>query len=281
MYRLSGILLGVVSLALSCSVSASNSIESHSDSNQLVLNGKLTQGSLVRAQLPVGSNVQLNGKTIQTNSQGKFVFGFDRSADLQHTLTWQLPNGDENRRKLTLSERDYVTQRIDGLDQKMVTPPAAVLKRIRSDSANVAKARAQSSDTDAVFTRFIWPAEGPITGVYGSQRILNGKPSRPHYGVDVGAPTGTPVVAPASGTVTLADDLYYSGNTMILDHGMGVFSTFLHLDSMSVSSGDTLKQGDKLGEIGATGRATGAHLDWRINLHKQRLDPALLVPARQ
>lgn len=279
MYRLSGILLGVVSLALSCSVSAS--IELHSDSNQLVLNGELTQGSLVRAQLPVGSNVQLNGKTIQTNSQGKFVFGFDRSADLQHTLTWQLPNGDENRRKLTLSERDYVTQRIDGLDQKMVTPPAAVLKRIRSDSANVAKARAQSSDTDAVFTRFIWPAEGPITGVYGSQRILNGKPSRPHYGVDVGAPTGTPVVAPASGTVTLADDLYYSGNTVILDHGMGVFSTFLHLDSMSVSSGDTLKQGDKLGEIGATGRATGAHLDWRINLHTQRLDPALLVPARQ
>ena len=281
MYRLSGILLGVVSLALSCSVSANNSIETHSDSNQLVLNGELTQGSLVRAQLPVGSKVQLNGKTIQTNSQGKFVFGFDRSADLQHTLTWQLPNGDENRRKLTLSERDYVTQRIDGLDQKMVTPPAAVLKRIRSDSANVAKARAQSSDTDAVFTRFIWPAEGPITGVYGSQRILNGKPSRPHYGVDVGAPTGTLVVAPASGTVTLADDLYYSGNTVILDHGMGVFSTFLHLDSMSVSSGDTLKQGDKLGEIGATGRATGAHLDWRINLHKQRLDPALLVPARQ
>nr|WP_232365190.1 M23 family metallopeptidase [Salinimonas marina] len=257
------------------------SLGTRADTSELVLNGTLTQGSLIRAQLPPGSKVQLNGETLQQNAQGKFVFGFDRSASLEHTLSWQLPDGGESRRTLTLTERDYVTQRIDGLDQKMVTPPEAVLKRIRKDSVNVAKARASTSDLDAVFTGFIWPAAGPITGVYGSQRILNGKPSRPHYGVDVGAPTGTDVVAPASGVVTLADDLYYSGNTIVLDHGMGVFSTFLHLDSMTVALGDTLTQGEKLGEIGATGRATGAHLDWRINLHKQRLDPALLVPPRQ
>ena len=277
MDRFTGALFGVV-MGMAALVGSFGAIAGNSE---LVLNGQLTQGSLIRGQLPAGSKVQLDGNTLQQNAQGKFVFGFDRSADLEHTLSWQLPNGQQGSRTLSLAERDYVTQRIDGLDQKMVTPPDAVLKRIRKDSVNVAKARASTSDLDAVFTGFIWPAEGPITGVYGSQRILNGKPSRPHYGVDVGAPTGTEVVAPASGTVTLADDLYYSGNTIVLDHGMGVFSSFLHLDSMTVTPGDTVSQGDKLGEIGATGRATGAHLDWRINLHKQRLDPALLVPPRQ
>ena len=162
----------------------------------------------------------------------------------------------------------------------MVTPPQETLDRINRDSANVGKARAGVSELDALFTGFVWPAEGPITGVYGSQRVLNGVPKTPHYGVDVGAPTGTLVVAPAAGVITLSDDLYYSGNTVILDHGMGVYSTFLHLDASDVKVGDVLKQGDPIGKIGATGRATGPHLDWRLNLGKMRLDPALLVPAR-
>ena len=246
----------------------------------LVLNGRLTQGSLIRAQLPVGSQITLDGKRLTQNGQGKFVFGFDRDAGLTHTLAWQLPDGSQHTRTLDLAKRDYVTQRIDGLDQKMVSPPAEVTARIRKDAANVAAARGTISAGDALFTGFIWPAEGPITGVYGSQRILNGTPSRPHYGVDVGAPTGTPVVAPATGKVTLAADLYYSGNTLIIDHGMGVFTTYLHLNKMRVKVGDRVEQGEQIGEIGATGRATGAHLDWRLNLNNQRLDPALLVPAR-
>ncbi|WP_018981700.1 M23 family metallopeptidase [Salinimonas chungwhensis] len=248
--------------------------------NELVFNGKLTQGSLIRGQLPAGSQITLNGETLKTNSQGKFVFGFGRDADLSHSLKWTLPDGTTHSRQIKLEAREYVTQRIDGLDQKMVTPPESVLKRIRQDAANVYKARAGKSDSDALFTGFIWPAEGPVTGVYGSQRILNGKPGRPHYGLDVGSPTGTPVVAPVNGTVTLADDLYYSGNTVVLDHGMGVFSTFLHLDSMGVQVGDTVKQGEQIGTIGSTGRSTGAHLDWRINLNDKRLDPQLLVPPR-
>ena len=248
--------------------------------SELTLNGKLTQGSLVRGQLPAGSKVKLNGEALPVNQQGKFVFGFDRDASLEHTLAWTLPDGTEQQKTLTLSERDYVTQRIDGLDQKMVTPPESVLKRIRKDAANVYKARSAKSDNDALFTGFIWPAEGPVTGVYGSQRILNGKPSRPHFGLDVGSPTGTPVVAPVDGKVTLAEDLYYSGYTVVLDHGMGVFSTFLHLDTMTVDVGDTVSQGEKVGTIGETGRATGPHLDWRINLNNQRLDPELLVPPR-
>lgn len=248
--------------------------------SELVLNGQLTQGSLLRGQLPAGSTVTLNGQALSLNPQGKFVFGFDREAELNHTLRWILPDGSQGQRQLTLTERDYQIQRIDGLDQKMVTPPQAVLDRIRTDAANVSRARSKQSALDAVFTGFIWPADGPITGVYGSQRVLNGKPSRPHYGVDVGAPTGTPVLAPVAGTVTLADDLYYSGNTLVIDHGMGVFSSFLHLDTMQVKTGDTVSQGEQIGTIGATGRATGAHLDWRINLNNQRLDPQLLVPAR-
>ncbi|WP_229805115.1 M23 family metallopeptidase [Alteromonas halophila] len=243
----------------------------------IVLNGKLTQGSLVRGQVAPGSSVSLNGEPVKLNAQGKFVIGFERDETLSHTLRVEKPDGTTKSRQITLSKRDYDIQRIDGLDQNMVTPPASVLKRIRRDSANVASARAGDSDNDAVFTRFIWPAKGPITGVYGSQRVLNGDPKRPHYGVDVGGPIGTKVIAPVSGTVTLADDLYYSGNTLIIDHGMRVFSTFLHMDTITVSVGDTVEKGQQIGTIGETGRATGPHLDWRINLGNKRLDPQLLV----
>ena len=163
----------------------------------------------------------------------------------------------------------------------MVTPPDSVLARIKDDNWRVAKARKTSSERADFAARFIWPAEGPITGVYGSQRVFNGVPKRPHYGVDVGAPTGTQVIAPAGGKVTLAHpDLYYSGGTIIIDHGLGVNSTFLHLSKLTVEPGEMVKQGQKIGEIGATGRATGPHLDWRINWFSERLDPALLVPAR-
>lgn len=250
------------------------------DDAPLVLNGQFTQGSLFRGQLPPGSEIELDGETLKQNAQGKFVFGFARDAKLNHRLNWTLPDGNSGERGITLQKREYKIQRIDGLKPSMVTPPQETLDRIRRDSVNVGKARAGVSELDALFTGFIWPAEGPITGVYGSQRVLNGVPKTPHYGVDVGAPTGTPVVAPAAGVITLSDDLYYSGNTVILDHGMGVYSTFLHLDEADVKVGDVLQQGDPIGKIGATGRATGPHLDWRLNLGKMRLDPALLVPAR-
>ncbi|RDV26192.1 M23 family peptidase [Alteromonas aestuariivivens] len=246
----------------------------------LILNGPLTQGSLLRGQLPPGSKVFLNNQSLNVNPQGKFVFGFERDAGPNHQLHWILPDGTRQQRALELSQRQYDIQRIDGLQQNMVSPPEEVLTRIREDGIKVARARSGVSELDAVFTRFIWPADGPITGVYGSQRILNGEPRRPHFGVDVGSPTGTPVVAPATGVVTLADDLYFSGNTVVLDHGMGVFSTFLHLNEFSVKVGDRLEQGQQLGTIGATGRATGPHLDWRINLGTMRLDPALLLPPR-
>ncbi|WP_246261035.1 M23 family metallopeptidase [Alteromonas ponticola] len=250
------------------------------DDEGLMLNGELTQGSLIRGQVAPGSTVTLNGKPVKVNPQGKFVIGFAREAEPAHVLTWTDEQGQRFEKRLSVTSREYDIQRIDGIEPKMVTPPPEVTERIQNDSAKVSQARAKVRDYDAVFTRFIWPAEGPITGVYGSQRILNGEPRWPHYGVDVGSPKGTPVVAPAQGYVTLADDLYYSGNTIILDHGMGVFSTFLHLNEMQVKVGELIEQGRQIGTIGSTGRSTGPHLDWRINLGKMRLDPALLVPRR-
>ena len=243
----------------------------------LVLNGVFTQGALLRGEVPNNATVKLNDVAVPTNRNGKFVIGFDRTAPLEHTITVTLADGSEVVRNITLEKREYNIQRIDGLEPKMVTPPTSVTQRIKQDNIDVANARSTNSDLDALFTRFEWPAKGPITGVYGSQRVLNGVPKWPHYGVDVGAPTGTPVFAPVDGVVTLADDLYYSGNTLILDHGMRVFSTFLHLNSMTVNVGDMVKKGEQIGTIGETGRATGPHLDWRINLGKMRLDPQTIV----
>ncbi|MFZ8199880.1 M23 family metallopeptidase [Alteromonas portus] len=243
----------------------------------VVLNGKFTQGALLRGQAPVGAKVTLNGEPVQTNKDGKFVVGFEREAPLQQTLAVELDNGKKWQRDITLEKREYNIQRIDGLEQKMVTPPAEVTARIKQDNINVANARSGNTDLDALFTRFEWPAKGAITGVYGSQRILNGVPKWPHYGLDIANETGTPVYAPVDGVVTMADDLYYSGNTLILDHGMRVFSTFLHMDTITVEVGDTVKQGEQIGTIGSTGRSTGPHLDWRINLGNIRLDPHTIM----
>ena len=243
----------------------------------VVLNGKFTQGALLRGQAPAGAKVTLNGETVQTNKDGKFVVGFEREAPLQQTLVVKLDNGQKWQRDITLEKREYNIQRIDGLEQKMVSPPAEVTARIKQDNINVANARSGNTDLDALFTRFEWPAKGVISGVYGSQRILNGVPKWPHYGLDIANETGTPVYAPVDGVVTMADDLYYSGNTLILDHGMRVFSTFLHMDTITGEVGETVKQGEQIGTIGSTGRSTGPHLDWRINLGNTRLDPQTII----
>ena len=254
-----------------------NEVLSSQEPVNVVLNGKFTQGALLRGQAPAGAKVTLNGETVQTNKDGKFVVGFEREAPLQQTLVVKLDNGQKWQRDITLEKREYNIQRIDGLEQKMVTPPAEVTARIKQDNINVANARSGNTDLDALFTRFEWPAKGVISGVYGSQRILNGVPKWPHYGLDIANETGTPVYAPVDGVVTMADDLYYSGNTLILDHGMRVFSTFLHMDTITVEVGETVKQGEQIGTIGSTGRSTGPHLDWRINLGKTRLDPQTII----
>ncbi|HBA41946.1 MAG TPA: hypothetical protein DCZ07_03140, partial [Alphaproteobacteria bacterium] len=208
---------------------------------------------------------------------GRFVFGFGRDAATDSLLVIQHKDQQIDY-PLSVRQRDYQVQRIDGLPSKMVSPDQKALERIRRENRQIAQVRAGYTESDAFRAGFILPAEGPISGVYGSQRILNGEPRRPHFGLDIAAPTGTAVIAPAAGTVALAEpDLYFTGGTLMIDHGRGITSVFSHLSALTVSEGDFVAQGEKIGEIGATGRATGPHLDWRVNWFEVRLDPALLL----
>ncbi|GAA4089944.1 M23 family metallopeptidase [Zhongshania borealis] len=245
---------------------------------EVELHGELKQGGLLWGSLPVGSTAKLDGKALQTADNGVFVFGFDRDAAPAAILEICSANGSCETRDLHIAQRQYDIQRVNGVPQKTVTPPASVLERIRKETALVSKARQQQFSRQDFTQTFKWPVLGPITGVFGSQRVYNGSPGRPHYGLDIAAPTGSTVTAPIDGVVTLAHpDMFYSGGTLIIDHGMGVSSTFIHLSRVLVAEGQEIKQGQVIAEVGATGRATGPHLDWRINWAGLRLDPALVI----
>jgi murein DD-endopeptidase MepM/ murein hydrolase activator NlpD len=244
------------------------------------LDGKLTQGALVRGQTEPGTRITLNGDPVRVTEDGRFAIGFGRDADLWQRLVEIPPNGEPVEHNLELSEREYDIQRIEGVPQRTVTPDESALERIRAEAAQVRQARAVDSDRTDFTGDFIWPAGGRISGVYGSQRFYNGEPRRPHYGVDIAAPTGTPVVAPASGVVTLVHpDMYFSGGTLLIDHGYGISSTFIHLSEVLVEEGEQVSQGEVVAKIGASGRATGPHLDWRINWYGERLDPVTVAPS--
>jgi len=249
---------------------------------EIKLTGELTQGSLIRGEVVPGSRVWLNETPLRVTPNGHFVFGIGRDGELSHTLRVETPAGQVRTQQVSLRKRDYRIQRIEGVEQKHVTPPAEQLERIRQESALTRQARARDIERLDFLEEFIWPTTGRISGVYGSQRIFNGEPRQPHYGVDVAAPTGTPVVAPASGVVTLVHpDMFFSGGTLILDHGYGVSSTFIHLSEVLVQEGAEVKQGDLIARVGATGRATGPHLHWSMNWFNTRLDPATLVPPME
>jgi murein DD-endopeptidase MepM/ murein hydrolase activator NlpD len=242
------------------------------------LDGHFTQGGLILGLAAPGSTVMLDGRPVRVSKAGRFVLGFSRDAPPEAALVIIAPDRAVERRRLAIAPRAYDIQRIDGLPRKMVTPPAAVLARIRRENAEIKRVRQRDTAETLFESGFVWPARGRISGVYGSRRILNGTPRRPHYGIDVAAPVGTPVAAPAAGIVVLAEpDLYYTGGTIILDHGHGLTSAFLHMAKVTVTVGDRLRQGDPMGTIGATGRATGPHLDWRMNWFDRRLDPGLLM----
>ncbi len=238
------------------------------------LRGEWCQGHLIRGQAEPGAQAWLNGSKLHTSAKGAFVFGFSRDETEVQTLKVRRPSGVTWMHADVPCVREYEIQRINGLPPKQVTPDEKALKRIREEGALAAAARTFDVPDEAIFADFIWPAQGPISGVYGSQRILNGEPRRPHFGVDVAAPTGTTVVAPAAGIVRMAHpDMYFSGGTLIVDHGFGVTSSFLHLSKIVVKEGQRVEQGQKIAEIGATGRVTGPHLDWRMNWFKVRVDP--------
>ncbi len=245
---------------------------------RVILDGDFVQGGLVLGHAAPGASVMLGDKTIRVDKTGRFLIGFGRVHPVTAQLTITHQSGAQEVRTLSVAQREYNIQRVEGVPQSRVTPPPEGLGRIKEEGKIKRAARSQETESKGYDATFNWPAHGPITGVYGSQRVYNGTPKNPHFGVDIGAPTGTEVVAPAPGIVTLAEpDMYFEGGLIFVDHGMGLVSVFMHLSSVDTEVGKAVRQGDSIGKIGATGRVTGPHLDWRMYWTDQRVDPALLV----
>ena len=235
--------------------------------------GKFIQGHFILGKTNPKAKIIVGKKEVKISKDGFFVFGIDRDRKFDLTFTKIL-----NEKKIiitkTVLKRKYNIQIIDGLEESKVTPPESVYKRIKKENNAIGEARAINSDLNFFKDKFIMPVEGIISGVYGSQRILNGKPKWPHYGIDIAAKQGTMIKSSGAGVVTMAeDDLYYTGGTIIMDHGHGISTIYSHLENILVSVGDKINQGDVIGTVGSTGRSTGPHLDFRVNWFQTRLDP--------
>ena len=251
----------------------------HSAASALELPETFTQGGLVVATAEPGTAVTLDGKSLRVQeATGRFVFGIGRDRTEPLALTVVYPDGRREALQLPVVGRDYNIDRIDGLPRRKVTPNADDIARIRREGRLISAARARDSATAHFEAGFAWPLAGRIGGRYGNQRILNGEPRRPHLGVDIAAPKGTPVVASAPGEVSLAEpDLFFTGGTVVLDHGHGLTTIYSHLASVDVAVGEQIAAGAPVGAVGSTGRSTGPHLDWRINWFDVRLDPELIA----
>jgi len=241
-------------------------------------NGKFTQGHYIIGKTYPNSTVIIDKKKVKVSKDGYFAFGLDRERKYDVVIKIN-KDGNTNTIIKKVQKRKYNIQRIDGLEEKKVTPPEEVYERIKNENKLIAEAREINSDLDFFKDKFILPLENAIiTGVYGSQRILNGKPRWPHYGIDFAGDLGTPIKAMADGIVTLAEkDLYYTGATLIFDHGHGISTLYMHLNEIFVEKDDIVKQGDIIGTVGSSGRSTGPHLDVRLNWFGTRLDPATVL----
>ena len=242
-----------------------------------VISGYPVEGNLIVARTNPSNKIKINNEFLEIDESGIFVFGFHR--DEENPIKLVIINNENEQFKTSIKpiKRVYKIQRIDGLKKSMVTPPEDTISRIKSDRKKANKARKVKHEMGDFIQGFDWPLKGLITGVYGSQRILNDIPKSPHFGIDISVPIGTSVKAPASGIVTLTEDLYYSGYTVILNHGLNINSTFLHLSEIHVDVGDRIGRGDLIGHSGDTGRSTGPHLDWRIDWNGKRLDAEMLA----
>lgn len=244
----------------------------------------IAQGGMLVVKMAATDKAWFNDKSVFVGSQGEAIIALHRD-DTEAVLRIVDAEGTELIRTFDVVQRDYRIERVNGLPPAKVTAPPdpAITERIRKESRAIRKARQRLDDRQDFQSGFIWPVKGRISGVYGSQRILNGEPKTPHYGVDVAVPTGTKVVAPADGIIIYTNqDMYYSGGTLVIDHGHGLSSAFLHLSKIDVAVGDRVKQGQYVARVGSTGRATGPHLDWRMNLGATtRVDPQLLVQPIQ
>ena len=256
---------------------ATNNLIININDTKIILEGNFVQGGLVKGKVNKDLDVKFKEKVLRKTSDGSFVIGFGRDHPKEANLYFFI-NQNWILKKLDIKKRNYKTQVISGLEKKMVTPPKSFWDRIKKENKLIREVRSLDSNLDFIFQKFDWPTKGIISGVFGSQRILNGKPKRPHYGVDIAAPEGTNILAPTEAIVRMAEkDLYYTGGTVMLDHGHGVTSVYSHLSSINVKVGDKINKDQKIGEVGSTGRSTGPHLDWRINWFSERLDPALFI----
>ena len=244
----------------------------------VALDGKFVQGGFAVGQVAPGTEVTMDGEDIPVGEDGTYVVGFHRHAGPEVTLSYTAPNGENSQKTVLIEPREYETQHIKGVKKKHVNPNPEHLKRIRSDSAQINKARSVFEPLGYIRSPFVWPVSDTISGVYGSRRTFNGEERSWHKGVDVAAPTGTPIVAPAPAVVRLAlPDSFFNGNLLILDHGHQLFTIYAHLQDMAVKTGDIVHNGQKIGTVGATGRVTGPHLHWGLYWRNIALDPMLLV----
>ena len=241
--------------------------------NAVEFKGKFLQGHYIIGITDPFAEIIIDKKKVKVSKDGFFVFGIDRDRKFDVTIT-KILNGNKEKITKKVLKRKYNIQRIDGLEESKVTPPESVYKRIKEENNKIGEARAINSDLPFFKNQFIMPVKGIISGVYGSQRILNGKPKWPHYGIDIAAKKGTKIKSSATGVVTMAEsDLYYTGGTIIMDHGHGISTIYSHLATLNVQVGDEVLQGDIIGTVGSTGRSTGPHLDFRVNWFQTRLDP--------
>ncbi|MFW2831338.1 M23 family metallopeptidase [Sphingomonas sp. ID0503] len=244
------------------------------------LDGTPAQGALILGQAPAGVvSLTLDGRSVPIAPDGRFMIGFGRDAPAAARLEGRARDGRSVALDVSVAARSWDIQSLPTL-AKGTTPTPEFLARRKVELEQIAAARAKRSDVEGWRQRFVWPATGRISGVYGSQRIYAGEPGAPHSGVDIARPSGTPVAAPADGVVVLAaaSPFTLEGNLLIIDHGMGLNSAFLHLSRIDVKPGDRVRQGQPVGAIGMTGRATGPHLHWAMMWQDQRVDPERLVP---
>ncbi len=253
-----------------------------SPARAVVLGGRIEQGAFLRGRAEPGTRLALDGTRVRVSPDGAFAFGFARDAKDRARLDITHPSGARETRLLTVARRAWPEQRIDGLPPAQVTPPPELLERIAREREMLRAARAGHDTPEAFFAEgFLWPLTGRITGVFGSRRILNGEPRQPHFGLDIAAPAGTAVAAACAGIVRLAeDDLFFSGGTIVLDHGHGVSSTYMHLSRLAVRVGERVAQAAVIGAVGATGRVTGPHLHFEIGWRGTPLDPETALPPR-
>jgi len=252
---------------------------SGAESKAVSFSGFAAQGGLVVGRVRPGSHVWVDDAPVRADG-GLFCFGFNYDETEAVSVRIVYPDGSAETRMVSPDMREFEVQRIDGLPQQYVSPPPEVQERISRDARAVVEARMHDIDETWFAEEFIWPVDGIVTGRFGNRRILNGEPRAPHYGIDLAVPEGTPIKAPADGIIRLAEDLYLSGNTMVIDHGHGVSTSYLHMSRIDVSVGNRVGRGDGIALVGATGRATGPHLCWRMNWFQKRLDVALKAPER-